>query len=91
MNRKMLAAATGLFVVAAGMLIWTAPASADAPFPADCHLDGINQGLDSAIAQIKSSPALGHADGEYGKALASIQEVKNHLHNGCRDWNEHRH
>jgi hypothetical protein len=25
------------------------------------------------------------------KALASIQDVKNHLHNGCRDWNEHRH
>ena len=90
MNRTMLASGTALVAVAAGMLLWPPPAAADAPFPPDCHLDGINQGLDSAIAQIKSSPALGHADGEYGKALASIQEVKNHLHNGCRDWNAHK-
>ncbi len=91
MNRTMLAFGTGLAVAVTAMLIWAPPAGADAPFPADCHLDGINQSLDSAIAQIKSSPALGHADGEYGKALQSIQEVKNHLHNGCRDWNEKKH
>ena len=64
-----------------------APALADHPFNPDCHLEGINQALDSVMAQIQSSPAFGHAGGHYGRALEDLKKVKNQLHDGCRAWN----
>jgi hypothetical protein len=90
MSRTTLGTCTALAALAIGGLTMTAtPAEADDhPFNPDCHLEAINQSLDSVIIQIRSSPAIGHAGGHYGKALEDIQRVKNQLHAGCYAWNK---
>ncbi len=63
-------------------------ALADQPFNPDCHLEGINGGLDSIIAQIKSSPAYSHAGGHYAQAVKDLEKTRKQLHEGCHDWNK---
>jgi hypothetical protein len=83
--------AAAAFIAFVGVsLFGSTPAEADEAFPSDCHLEGINLGLDSTIAQIKSSPAAGHAGGHYGRALLDIEAVRKQLHEGCRVWNRER-
>ena len=72
--------------VVAGAVLLGGAASALAENP-DCHLEGINRDLDSVIAQIQSSPANGHAGGQYAKAIQDLQRVKQQVAAGCRDWN----
>jgi hypothetical protein len=55
-------------------------------FNPDCHLEGINQGLDGVRDEIKSSPALGHAGGHYKRALQDIEKLRKQLHEGCHAW-----
>jgi hypothetical protein len=91
MNRTTLGLCSALAALAigGGLTMTSSPAEADDhPFNPDCHLEGINGSLDSAIAQIRSSPAIGHAGGHYGKALEDLQRVKNQLHAGCYAWNK---
>ncbi len=76
-----------LSLFASSVMFAAAPALADHPFPPDCHLEGINMQLDAAMAQIRSSPAWGHAGGHYARALEDIQKVKKNLHEGCRAYN----
>jgi hypothetical protein len=75
-------------VVLAATLIPAGAALADEPFNPDCHLQGINQGIDSVIAQIKSSPAYGHAGGHYANAIKDLERTKTQLHEGCHAWNK---
>ena len=75
-------------IVVCGALIPTGAALSDKPFNPDCHLEGINSGLDAIIAQIKRSPAYGHAGGHYGKALKDLAKTRKQLHEGCRAWND---
>jgi hypothetical protein len=77
-----------LSLFAGAMLLTATAAIADEPFNPDCHLQGINDGIDGVIAQIKSSPALGHAGGHYAKALKDLEATKKQLHEGCHAWNK---
>jgi hypothetical protein len=86
LKRTVLAASAG--VVLLGTLVSGALwARADEHFNPDCHLQGINRDLDSAIGQIRSSPAYGHAAGHYAKAIQDLEQVKTQLHDGCGNWN----
>ncbi len=74
--------------IVVGVLLPAGAAFSDAPFNPDCHLQGINSGLDSVIAQIKSSPAFGYAGGHYASALQDLEQTRKQLHQGCRAWNK---
>jgi hypothetical protein len=89
MKRMVLATLTGLMLVSSGVAMAAdAPPAGDKEFNPDCHLDGINQALDGAAEQIKSSPAYGHAGKHYAKALKDLEAVKKQLREGCHAWNK---
>jgi hypothetical protein len=88
MKKIFYAVIAGTMLASGAALMTGSNALADAPFPPDCRLAGINQGIDGAIAEIKQSPALGHAGGHYAKAIKDLEAVKKQLHEGCHAWNK---
>jgi hypothetical protein len=82
MKRILTATLMGSMILSAGA------AFADPQYNPDCHLDSINQSIDAAIAQIKSSPAAGQAGGHYGKAVKDLEHTKKQLEEGCVKWNK---
>ena len=75
-------------IVAGSVLVLSGAALSDEPFNADCHIQGINDGIDGVIAQIKSSPAFGHAGGHYANAIKDLEKTRKQLHEGCHAWNK---
>lgn len=73
-----------LFGLAGAAVLLAAPL-ARAEDPA-CGLSAIDQGIDGAMAEIKQSPAMGHAGGHYAKALKELHATKAQLRVGCADW-----
>ena len=55
---------------------------------AACGLSAIDDGINQAVSQIKSSPANGHAGGHYGKAIRDLEATKKNLHEGCKAWDK---
>ena len=72
-----------LGILAVTVLSLSATARADDPA---CQTNAIDDGINQAISQIKSSPAMGHAGGHYGKAIKDLENTKKNLHTGCADW-----
>ena len=71
--------------LAGSMLLSASAFAAENP---DCKLDAADASIQATIDAIKSSPALGHAGGHYGKAVKDLEAVKKQLHEGCAAWNK---
>lgn len=89
-KKTMLSVFAGAVMLAGGTfaVLTSTTASADEGFPKDCHLEGINGEINSLKAQIKSSPAYGHAGGHYARALEDLEKLRTQLQDGCRLWNK---
>lgn len=80
MKRTVFGLVSGLVICLAGV------AQADEHWHPHCRIEGIEQGLNAAITEIKQSPAMGHAGGHYGRAIEDIERTKKQIREGCRAW-----